>query len=263
MEKKYRAADVLFALRQEYIEIGKKLYLLSCLTDFSKNKNLIGVNYRVEHEKEGYSNNEARLIGELIQNPKTLLGVIDYLKKEVFDTYNYGSNRVYVTDTVSGKYVLTYDDFVPVSGRYAASIPERSQEMYGNIAREILTSELFKVENQRELYSEGEEGKLLLEVEQPKLYAGDGYCFGFSGETYDKAYAHGEGELVSETIKALNMTFYGDELTEYQKSLIEKSGIQDKKIYIPSTEPALVEANFDVHENEGSIILIKKWGLHM
>jgi hypothetical protein len=266
MSTKYKASDILFGLRQEYVELAKKLNSMSELTDVSMNRHLTSVRYRVIPSEmseqlhrvlfEDKPAEEPRILSDLIRNPKTIFGLISRIEEKLTGNYSFYYWCSSVKKDESGRYIITRDGKTPTEGKYKAVIPAENQEAFGRFVDELLSSPMYSVENLERLKSDDEKSVILLHY-FPHLIGEEGFDFKFS-DSYEEASSHGEGELITTISKMFNAEFDGDSLTEYQKDLIAQSGVQGKKIYFAAERPVLERAIFSIEEDEKDIVLVKK-----
>ncbi len=253
---KYRTIDVLMGLRSEYVKLQGKLEVLGLLTDISADRSVSRARYSVVRPHD--MSDKPEIVCVYDDNPRTLRGKINYLRKYVFGTYIWGIDDDYPMRDKKGNIVLSGSQYKIEKSKHRAVVNQDMQDIFGNLFDEILSSSIYRYENQNDLTSD--DLKLIARLADGfALFSRSGdYRLDYS-EHSDCLHVRGDGELVRATKDALeNHMFDGIKLTEYEKELMASSGSVGKKLYVTSYGPALERTTFDISEDENSILLIKK-----
>ena len=245
----YKASDVLFGLRQEYIKVQKKLELLKLMTDISFDKQIIDIDYYVHLCRE--LDIKPEIVCFFEQNPDTLKGFIEHVKKDVLKTYIYGGNRAKLSTDENGNFNLLHND-------YQAYIPELHTEQFKKTVEEIINSKLFDSGNKRNILTENEMTNISIDGSSMRLHIPKYNTIEYCADK-DSLFFRCDQLIDNNFIERnLNLLIDSDELGFCQQQLIDESGVEDKKIYIENDGTLSDNAVFRIDEGEKSIRLVKK-----
>lgn len=259
MKENYTGAEIIFGIRSEYLDLNDKFQRLKNLTCTSKHKQIKDIEYYVRKDRRDL---KPDLYCSFEQNEKTLRGLRQHLKKDIFHTYVYGCNIAKVLKNNNDQYFIPHH-------YYRAFIKNENQKEFSNIANEILNSDFCNKSNFS--YISCGENFCSLTKDSEGIYIYDEL-----GLIYDKAdflchldylanedsiriYGHEQIPITKDIIeRLLNITVDAEELTEYEKHLIDDFKSSSKPIYIDDSIKEDKNIKLSIKEDEDKILLLKK-----
>ena len=264
MERTYKASEIIFGIRPQFLELRKKLIMLEALTEAKKNKRIGKVLYGTQITSE-YNYTPPEIKCEILQDAHTIKGFFDYLWKYLVWK---DSNPVLLESST-----LKQDE----NGNYVFEEPEigklitiRDYERFKAVIEEILQMEFFQKMEFKRKYDDKDShihtglGVYGVDVGNVLSTKRGGYLnyFGntdtiqalMSPSTRDRLNANLIKELLNTEVRGL-------ELTDYQKSLIDNSESARKKIVIDECHGRIV--NYEIEEYSDGIHLASRKSFHL
>lgn len=259
MKKTYTGAEIIFGTRDEYLKLNDKFHALRDLTCISQDKQIKDVHYRVSKDKTEL---KPELYCTFEQNEKTLRGLRHHLEKNVFHTYVYGCNISKVLKNNNNKYFIPHH-------LYYAFIKDEDQKQFGKIAKDILSSDFCNKMNF--LYTSCEEphssltknssginiyNSIALLYDKPNFLCDLYY---FAEEDIIRIFGHDDMPITKDMIeRMLNVTVKAEDLTEYERQLIDSSKSASKPIYIDDSIEVKKDIKLGINEYEDKIRIYQK-----
>jgi len=259
MKKSYKAAEIIFGTRDEYLKLSDKFHALRDLTCISQDKQIKDINYYI---RKDINETKPNLYCAFLQNEKTLRGLKQHIEKDILHTYIYGRNISEVLKNNNNKY------FIPHSAYYAF-IKDEDQKEFGKIVKDILNSDFCNKSNFS--YINGEEARtslskssngihinnsLELIYDKPNFICQLDYL---SDEDVIRILGHDDMPITKDMIeRMLNVSVKSEYLTEYERDLIDNSISASKPIYIDDSIDEKKEITLSIEEDEEKIKIMKK-----
>lgn len=262
MKEFYSINELLFGTRQESLVIEEKLKRLRELTD-SNDRQVADFFFRVYFASYEFDFPEQPAIFcDFIQNPKTTKGFMERLLKKL--------NLYYAKKITVECPLHVKDGEVLAANAYKAFVKSGSSEEFSKIVQEILRSDYVKYMRAFHNFYMEKTTKTKVSIDfwsdsirianyvsvQPKIFSE--VKFVYSGRT-DAIEVEQCGSILNdETIlRTLGLVVPGESLSEYHRSLIENSGVQDKAIQIISETEDASKLLLKVEETDDKIVLRK------
>ena len=259
MKKIYTGAEIIFGTRNEYLDLNNKFKKLRDLTDISNDKQIKDIDFYI---RKDVKEKKPELYCDFKQNDKTLRGLKEHLEKNVFHTYVYGRNISKVLKSNNDEYFLPHDF-------YNAYISKENQKEFGKIATEILNSDFCN--NSKFSYISCEESLCSLTKNSNGIHIynelgliydkADFLCYldYFADEDKIRVFGNEQIPITKDMIeRMLNVTIKAEDLTEYERELIDSSKSAVKPIYIDDSIEAKKDIKLSIKEEKDKIRLLIK-----
>ena len=259
MKKTYKGSEIIFGTRDEYLKLYDKLDALRKLTCISQDKQIKDVHYRVSKDKTEL---KPELYCTFEQNEKTLRGLRHHLEKNVFHTYVYGCNISKVLKNNNNKFFIPHH-------YYYSYIKDENQKEYGKIVKDILNSDFCNKSNFSYMSGEEAHSSITKESNGICIYNSMELVYGKTNFLCDLYYyaeddcfiifGHDDMPITKEMIeRMLNVKVKAEDLTEFERNLIDNSLSSSKPIYIDDSIGEKKKITLSIEEDEEKIRIMKK-----
>lgn len=258
MKEIYKSSEIIFGSREKLLELQRKLHLLKELTDISDCKEIKDIYYYCI--KEDKLDPRIRCVFE--QNPRTLRGIIDFLKKDILTTYVYGGNISDVVVDGNGKYKLSDN-----TRRFVASIKDENQQKYKEIVEELINSKFYKnftfgsfeeEDTSNVIQQDTDEICVIRYIEPKPMMLSSCLLIYTPSSDIITVLADKNVEINQETISLMfDVGIDARLLSDYQKSLIDNTKSSTKPIFFDGQINAKKRVDLSIDEHNDSIILRK------
>jgi hypothetical protein len=260
--EKYELKDVIFSLRNEYKLLEQKLEEIRDRVEFANGKDTVDFNIS-KYTKENENVSELRLI--IVKRQSAILNLLQQIGKVVSNGDLEEVKKLDIS-TNGETYNLVLDD------KKHMFLPTNSKKIIEN-AEAILTSEFVK-DMPRYFTLNDKFGHFDLEravaispwglnvrgwEENRSAGRVASEFLGYNrGEDELKYSAYRDLALTPSLDKLLHAEVSEDKLSDYQKSLIETSGVQNKKFSIEESEYFTETTVYNIDETHDEIRLVRK-----